>query len=63
MGVLTFILQNIVERPEVGLGRDIRLGDTFRGVAMFLPTVVLVCVLLILFPEIAARAAGTRCRP
>ncbi|WP_235997324.1 TRAP transporter large permease [Nocardiopsis coralli] len=53
VGVLTFIVQNIVERPEVGLGRDIRLGDTFRGVALFLPTVVLVCVLLILFPEIA----------
>lgn len=53
VGVLTFIVQNIVERPEVNLGQEISLGDTFRGIALFLPTVVLVCVLLILFPEIA----------
>lgn len=53
VGVLAFIVADIVREPEVGLGQDIGLGDTFRGIALFLPTVAALCILLILVPGIA----------
>lgn len=53
VGVLTFIVHDLVKRPEVNLGTPISLGDTFRGVAMFLPTVILLCLLLIFAPDLA----------
>lgn len=53
VGVLAFIVHDIVKERSVNLGHDISLGDIFRGIAYFVPAVVLVCLLLILAPDLA----------
>lgn len=58
VGVLAFIVHDIVKDPAVNLGHKISLGDIFRGISWFLPTIVLVCFLLIFLPALATFLPG-----
>jgi len=51
VGVLTFIMHGLAQDKAVNLGHAISLKDVFQSVGMFLPTVLLLVILLILFPE------------
>lgn len=53
VGVLAYVVHSIVQDPDVNLGREISLKETFQGVLWLLPLTVLVLVLLILFPDFA----------
>ena len=52
VGVLSYIVHNIAQKPEVNLGQEISLKDVFVSLAWFLPIAVLFLFLLILFPEV-----------
>lgn len=51
VGVLTFIMHGLAQDKEVNLGQKISLKDVFVAVLWFLPTILILVVLLILFPE------------
>lgn len=53
IGVLAFIVHDIVSEPDVNLGVDISLGDVFRAILMFAPAVLGICLLLIGVPDLA----------
>lgn len=53
VGILSFIVHSIVQEKDVNQGVNITLGDVMWAVMWFLPLAVLVCVILIFFPEIA----------
>lgn len=53
VGILSFIIHKVAQDPEVNQGQTITLGDVFKSVAWFIPATAVVCVLLILVPEIA----------
>ncbi|MBS9376090.1 TRAP transporter large permease [Rhodococcus sp. B50] len=53
VGMLSFVLHKLVQDPEVNQGQSISLGDVFRGVAWFMPVAIVVCLILLFFPEIA----------
>ncbi|MFV0443451.1 MAG: TRAP transporter large permease, partial [Planctomycetaceae bacterium] len=54
VGMLSFIVHKITRQPEVNLGQRISLSDVFVGGSLFLPIVLVLVVVLILFPEIVA---------
>lgn len=58
VGVLAFIVHDIVKDPDVNLGHHISIGDIFRGIGWFLPTVVVACLVLIVLPGIATFLPG-----
>lgn len=58
VGILTFIVHGIAQEPQVNLGQRITLGDSFQGVAWFLPTSVLMLIIIILFPELVLWLPG-----
>lgn len=51
VGVLTFIMHGLSQDKEVNLGTKISLKDVFVAVLWFLPTILILVVLLIVFPE------------
>lgn len=53
IGILSFIVHGIVRDPKVSLGQKITLNDVFAAVWWFMPMNIVICVLLIFFPEIA----------
>jgi C4-dicarboxylate transporter DctM subunit len=53
VGILSFVVHNIVQRPEVNLGRSISLVDVFRGVFPFVVAAIGLIVLLIFWPDLA----------
>jgi tripartite ATP-independent transporter DctM subunit len=53
VGLLSFIIHKITQEPEVNHGQEISLGDVFVAVAWFMPVTLVVCLLLIFFPEVA----------
>ncbi len=53
LGILSFVVHGILRDPAVNQGIDVSIGDVFRAVGWFLPTILLVCLLLIAFPEVA----------
>lgn len=53
VGVLAFIFHDLTKSREVNTGVEVRLGDVFSGVALFLPAVLVVCGVLIAFPEVS----------
>lgn len=53
VGLLSFIIHKIAQDPEVNQGQRISLGDVFASIVWFLPVTLVICVLLILFPEVA----------
>ncbi|MCW4355683.1 TRAP transporter large permease [Hoyosella sp. YIM 151337] len=53
VGVLAFIVHDLVKDPDVSLGQRITLGDVFRGIALFLPAIAVLCVVLIAAPGLA----------
>lgn len=52
VGILSFIVHSIVQEKDVNQGVRISLGDVMWAVMWFLPLAMLVCVILIFFPEI-----------
>ena len=53
VGILSFIIHNIVKDPEVNQGHDIGLKDIFVTLVWFLPMALLVIIIMIFFPQIA----------
>lgn len=53
VGILAFIIHRIAQDPKVNGGRKIKLNDVFVSLYWVMPVCVLICVLLIVFPEIA----------
>lgn len=53
VGVLAFIFHKIVKNPVVNQGISISLSDVFKGAILFIPSVLLVLVVMILIPGIA----------
>jgi len=51
VGILTFIMHTMVQDKSVNLGQKISLKDVFIAVAMFIPGILLMVVLMILFPD------------
>lgn len=52
IGLLTFIIYGLTKDPAINLGHKISLKDVFVAVGWFMPTAVVLVVILILFPEI-----------
>ncbi|MFH5824663.1 TRAP transporter large permease [Georgenia sp. AZ-5] len=52
VGVLSYILHNIVQDREVNLGQRISIGAVFQGVLCVIPVALLLVGLMIAFPEI-----------
>lgn len=53
VGVLAFIFHDLTKSKEVNTGVDIKLGDVFTGIGLFMPAVLVVCGVLIAFPEVS----------
>lgn len=53
VGVLSYIVHNIAQKPDVNLGQHISLKDIFVSLSWFLPIAVLFLFLMIWFPEMA----------
>ncbi len=53
VGILSFIIHNLMQEKSVSLGEKVSLGDVFMAVAGFMPIAILVALLLIFFPEVA----------
>lgn len=53
VGILSFIIHNIVKEESVNMGQRISMGDINKAVYLLMPTAIIVAVLLICFPEIA----------
>lgn len=53
VGILSFIIHNLMKEKSVNLSQNVSLGDVFTAVAGFMPIAILVAVLLIVFPEVA----------
>src|SRR5699024_3561892 len=53
VGVLSYILHGITQDPKVNLGHKISLGDIFTAVGWFMPTAVIVAILMIIFPQLS----------
>lgn len=51
VGILTYIVHNITQSPEVNLGNNITLKDVFSAVAMFAPVILVFLAVLIFFPQ------------
>ena len=52
VGILSFVIYSVLQDPEVTRGRTFSLGDVFTASLWVLPPALLLCVLMILFPEI-----------
>jgi C4-dicarboxylate transporter DctM subunit len=53
VGILSFIIHNLMQEKSVSLGQKVSLGDVFMAVAGFMPIAILVAIILIMFPELA----------
>lgn len=53
VGMLAFVLHNIVRDPEVNRGQNISLMDVFNTIWWYYPMAMAIVILLIFFPEIA----------
>ncbi len=53
VGILSFVVHGIVQKPEVNLGKAISLAEVFRGVSWFVAVALGMVLALIAFPEIA----------
>jgi C4-dicarboxylate transporter, DctM subunit len=53
VGILSFIIHQMAQEPEVNQGQKITLNDVFAAAFWMLPVAVLVSVILIFFPEIS----------
>ncbi len=62
VGILSFIIHNLMQEKSVNLGQKVSLGDVFAAVAGFMPIAILVAVLLIVFRRWPP-GCQTRCRP
>jgi len=51
VGILSFIVHNVVQDPKVNVGHKISLGDIFTSLLWFLPIAVLFLIFMIAFPE------------
>lgn len=51
VGILSYIIHNIVKAPEVNLGHNITLKDIFVALLWFLPVAVLFLVIMIMVPS------------
>lgn len=58
VGVLSYIVHNIAQKPEVNLGQQISLKDVFVSLLWFLPIAVFFLFLMIWFPEMATWLPG-----
>lgn len=50
VGVLSYIVHNIAQKPEVNQGQSISLKDVFVSLLWFLPVAVLFLLLMVWFP-------------
>jgi C4-dicarboxylate transporter, DctM subunit len=53
VGVLSYVVHSLAQRPEVNLGQTITLRDVFTSLTWFLPLVVVFLVAMIFFPAMA----------
>jgi C4-dicarboxylate transporter, DctM subunit len=53
VGILSFIIHQITQEPEVNQGQSISLNDIFAAALWLLPVAILVTLILIFFPEIS----------
>jgi len=53
VGVLSYVVHSLGQRPEVNLGHTITLRDVFTSLTWFLPLVVLFLIAMIFFPAMA----------
>lgn len=53
VGILSFIIHNLMQEKSVNLDQQVSLGDVFTAVAGFMPIAILAAILLIMFPEVA----------
>lgn len=58
VGILSFIVHQLSQNPNVNLGHTISLGDVFRGVLPFIGAALCLVLILIPFPEIALWLPG-----
>ncbi|WP_177242669.1 TRAP transporter large permease subunit [Amycolatopsis marina] len=53
VGMLTFVVHKITQAKDIGINREIKLGEIYAGTLWFIPISIAVLVLLIFVPEIA----------
>lgn len=53
VGVMLFVMHRIAQDKEVNLGRTISLQDVMRAALAFVPIVVVVAIVLIIWPDLA----------
>lgn len=58
VGLLSFVVHGIAQKPEVNLGHHISLFDVFRGVFWFVVVTIALIVVLIFVPDLATWLPG-----
>lgn len=53
VGILGLMIYNIVKDPKVNLGTKFSITDVYMASLWFLPMALVICVVLILFPQLA----------